>query len=100
MARGLHDECGFVALAPVWNWSKVRAIGLDEKSVGWNDLGSIADVLRLGKTDVARERDHAAQRECTLRVFHFYGETVEYRAQSVADPMLLEQPEAIIPRVL
>src|SRR5271165_1033828 len=55
LARSLDDECGFVALAAMRRRREIRRIGLDEHAVERHDGGRVANVLRLGKGDVAGE---------------------------------------------
>ena len=63
LPRHLFYERGLVALAAMRHRREKRRIGLNEHAVERNHAGSVANVLRLGKGDVAGKGDHEAQIE-------------------------------------
>src|SRR5258708_24759816 len=77
-----------------------RGIGLDQHAIQWDLDGSVANLLCLGKRDVASERNHESHVESTLCLWPDSGKAMQDSAQAAARPVLLDQVETILPGVV
>ena len=100
LARCLDDEGRLIAFSPMRHRRQGRRVGLDEHAIQRHYTGGIANVLCLGKRDVAGKGNNKAEIERGPRVLHRSREAVQHAAQAAGGPILADQAQHVIPGVL
>src|SRR5260370_8662890 len=99
-ARCFLDERRLVSPPAMGHRCEKWGIGLDQHAVQRDLDGSVANLLCLGKRDIARERNHESHVESALGLWPDSGKAMQDSAQAAARPVLLDQVETISPRVV
>src|SRR5208283_5481168 len=93
-------EGGLVAFAAIWDWGQIGRVGFDQHAVERDLHSRIANLLRLGKGDVARKGNHEAHVEGAFGLRPVSGEAVENASQAARRPLLFDKPEAVLPGII
>ena len=80
--RGFEDERRLIALATVRNRRQIGRVGLDQHALQWNFHCGVANLLRLGKSHIAGERNHESHVERALGLRPVSREAMQNAAQS------------------
>src|ERR1044071_5245210 len=99
-ARGFQHKRRLVTLAAMRHRRKKRTVGFNEHPLERRLLRRLANLLALGKCNVAGKRDHETHIERTLRMRPAASEAMQNSTHAAGFPVLIDQRETILPGIL